>query len=451
MTKKTKTRAFKKAMPLMRWALLSVFALSLLQPAYAYFSNKNDLLDDIWWDDSEVTDIETDPPSFWGKWLYYDRGDHISVCGYTGTESSITVPSEIDGKPVTEISSRSLGTDGRPVHGFFEDYNGTGTSITVPEGVLSIAPHTFEDSLVLNVMHLPRSLITVGNRAFAGCFNLTEANIPENVVMIGMEAFVQTGIDDIDLPQGLKVIGEGAFKATHLTKINIPDSVTYIGKDAFFSTYIEEIRLPGGLVKLEANLLRGCIRLKRVYISEGTEVIDSGIFESCPNIEEVYFPSTLKEINATFSYNYQLKNLYFAADEAQARLNLGNNNILSRLIGDDDPEEFTPTLAYYYKNVQVTYNTPVPVTEESISKKPLSIDRTTIILLAASTACLTLSALFLTLFLREKKDAEAARAERTKREEEGFHPEVLGAWECEKCGTLNSPIGKYCYKCGRKR
>ncbi|MDE6580429.1 MAG: hypothetical protein K2K41_07840, partial [Ruminiclostridium sp.] len=121
------------------------------------------------------------------------------------------------------------------------------------------------------------------------------------------------------------------------------------------------------------------------------------------------------------------------------------------LTGNVNHEESNSNLTYYYENVQIAYNTPVPVTEESYSKKPLNMDIMTVILIAASTVCLTLSVIFLTGFISEKKQTEAARAEEAKREEEAFHPEVLGAWECEKCGTLNSPIGKYCYKCGRKR
>ena len=443
MTKKTKTRAFTKAKNLIRYALLSIFALSLLQPAIAY---NNDLSDDIRDDDLTVTN-GTAPPSSWEKWLYYDRGDHISVCGYTGTEGRITIPSEIDGKPVTEISSRNTGTAESPQYKFFEDYNGTAASVIVPEGVLSIAPYAFSDSFILKTIILPESLRFIGNHAFAYCQQLTSIDIPEGVRGIGIQAFAQTGLTEIDLPEGLKIIGEGAFMASALTQVHIPDSVIYIGKEVFYSTYIEEIKLPAGLKKLESYLLSGCIRLKRVYISEGTEIMDSYVFESCPNLEDVYFPSTLKEFNAIFSYNQKLKNLYFAADEKQTGLTVGTN-ILDKLIRLDEPDY---NLTYYYENVRITYNTPAPVTEESNSQTSLNIDKTTMILIAASTVCLTLSAVFLILFIKGKKQTEAAKAERAKREEEGFRPEVLGAWKCEKCGTMNSSIGNYCYKCGRKR
>ena len=439
MTKKTKITAFIKVKNLIWRALLLIFALSLLQPAFAY----DEPAEDIWGDDREAANTET--AKTWGKWLYYDRGDHISVCGYTGTESRIAVPGEIDGKPVTEISSRSLGTDDEPEYRFFEEYNGSGTSVTVPEGVLSIAPSAFEGSQILKSISLPQSLKFIGNRAFIYCEQLTSITFPENLMGIGTYAFARTGLTEIYLPEGLKIIGQGAFMANaSLTKIHIPDSVIYIGRDFLFGSKIEEITLPRGLKKPGSNLLSGCLQLRRVYISEGTEALGSSVFESCSDLEEVYFPSTLKETDTIFSYNMKLKNLYFAAGEEETKQNIGAN-ILSRLIGDyDDGSD-------YYENVSITYNTPVPTAEEGNFTKPLNINKTTVILIAASIACLTLSAVFLILFIKGKKQTEAARAERAEREEEGFRPEVLGAWKCEKCGTMNSSIGNYCYKCGRKR
>lgn len=424
-------------------AFLCAFALLYpLQPAYAYTA---ELPDDII--DAIALPEPGGSPNTWDQWLYEDRGDYVSVYGYTGTEDRITIPAEINGMPVREISSRNMGTEEDPHYSFFEDYNLNTSAVTVPEGVLSVAPYTFSGCLILNSIILPESLISIGNNAFAGCFNLTLANVPENVVEIGKKAFSMTGLTEIDLPQGLKIIGEGAFMSTHLTKISIPDSVIYIGKEAFYSSYIEEITLPTGLKKLESYLLSGCIRLKRVCISEGTETIDTYIFESCPNLEEVYFPSTLKEASQIFRYNTHLKSIYFASDKEECKLTLGNN-IMDRLKGD---KEFQEGAAEYYNNVQIIYNTPVPVTEQTYSKKPFTIDIMTVTLIAALIICLTLSMIFLTGFIREKKQTQAARAEKAKREEEAFHPEVLGAWECEKCKTLNSPIGKYCYKCGRKR
>lgn len=106
----------------------------------------------------------------------------------------------------------------------------------------------------------------------------------------------------------------------------------------------------------------------------------------------------------------------------------------------------------YYDSVQIAYNTPVPLAEPSpYPKEPLKLSIGTIILIAASVICLIMTVIFSVLFKAEKKQTAAIKAEERKKEEEGFRPKVLGAWECKKCGTLNSPIGNFCYKCGRKR
>ena len=412
---------------------VAALLLCFVQAAYAYDADN---------------DTDTEKPLTWDKWLYYDRGDHVCVCGYTGVDGKITIPAEINGKPVTEISPHDTGTFEDPQYKFFEDYNENTSEVVVSEGVLSVNPYTFINNLRLKTIALPKSLKCIGNSAFAYCENLTSVIVPENVKSIGKEAFLQTRLTEIYLPEGLEFIGAYAFTAAPLTHIDIPNTVTYIGGQAFYSTKLEEIILPSSLTKLEERLLSGCIRLKRAYISEGTVSIGTLIFETCPNLEEVYFPSTLREANNIFNHNRNLKNIYFAANEEECRMRFGNN-IMDKLKGGGQLEE---PGSEYYNSVKITYGTPVPLAEPlPYPKEPLKLDIGTVILIAASIICFILTVIFLTLFIREKKQTLAARAEEKKREEEGFHPEVLGTWECKKCKTVNSPIGSYCYKCGRKR
>ncbi|MDE6579090.1 MAG: hypothetical protein K2K41_00960, partial [Ruminiclostridium sp.] len=98
------------------------------------------------------------------------------------------------------------------------------------------------------------------------------------------------------------------------------------------------------------------------------------------------------------------------------------------------------------------YNTPVPLPAPSpYPKRSKEIDKTAVLLIAITLLCFTLTAVFVILFAAGKKREAAIKAEEKKKKEEGFRPEVLGTWECARCKTLNSPIGNYCYKCGRKR
>ena len=60
-----------------------------------------------------------------------------------------------------------------------------------------------------------------------------------------MQAFGETGITSIDLPDGLKTLEQRAFlDCTGLTSITLPDSITTMGAWAFKGTRLTEIRTP---------------------------------------------------------------------------------------------------------------------------------------------------------------------------------------------------------------
>ena len=109
-------------------------------------------------------------------YILYTDGDKISLIGYTGTETKLTLPSGI-----TEINRYAF-------------YGCRGlTSITIGNGVTSI-----------------------GKEAFYRCSGLTSITIPDSVTSIGKEAF---------------------YRCSGLTSITIPDSVTSIGENAFYGCY----------------------------------------------------------------------------------------------------------------------------------------------------------------------------------------------------------------------
>ena len=85
---------------------------------------------------------------------YTVTGDEATITGYTGSAKSLVIPSELGGKPVTEIGI------------FAFALCDSLTEVTIPEGVTSI-----------------------GNAAFSGCSSLTEVTIPKSVTSIGDSAF----------------------------------------------------------------------------------------------------------------------------------------------------------------------------------------------------------------------------------------------------------------------
>lgn len=396
------------------------------------------------------------------EWLYYDRGDHICICGYNGIEESITLPSEINGKRVTEISERA-----KEKEGFFDPFNTVTKEVTVAPGVWLIGKGTFSDSNIEKIT-LPESLEEIGEGAFYGCGGLKSVKIPEKVKIIGGEAFNGCGIEEIALYEGLESIGERAFSRCPLKKLQIPSTVVKIGGYAFSFTKIEEVILPKDLAAVEMGVFYGCSELKRACISEGTMALKDSVFFNCDSLEEVYFPSTLIKASVIFKNNRNLKGLYFAFEESRCKILLGGEPRETLFWYESEYSTTKEEYSYKYKDPKITFGAALPehipvsgyahppdpdsVTESAPAEKNSSRQGSEpIIFMAVTVLGAFLTAVFLYMGVKLKAGRTKERAGGGERKDGGFPIEVLGVWQCKKCGTVNSPIAAFCYRCGRKR
>ena len=74
------------------------------------------------------------------------------------------------------------------------------------------------------VVNVPQGVESIGNRAFAYCYDLTSITLPQGVESIGNKAFKDCyALTSITLPQGVKCIGDWAFSSCEaLRSIRIP-------------------------------------------------------------------------------------------------------------------------------------------------------------------------------------------------------------------------------------
>lgn len=174
---------------------------------------------------------------------YYFNGDGtVTVCRYVyamPAEFSLEIPSQIEGCPVTKISSQAF------------------------EG---------EENLV--AVTIPDSVVSIQDNAFSNCTNLTSVTMGSALKSLGSGAFENTpwyeGLTDefVVLDNGLliKHNPQGAVET-----LTIPGTVKYIG-DYFFS---EE----GGI--------------KNLTISEGVIGIGNRAFYGCASLEGITLPAAL--------------------------------------------------------------------------------------------------------------------------------------------------------------
>lgn len=198
----------------------------------------------------------------------------VTITKYTGTESTVILPSTINSWPVTKIGEAA-----------FQD-NTTITSVTIPDSVTEI-----------------------GSNAFAGCTNLTSVNYigdwskltiqsgnpaiedaakdaaneqlfdfeftPDNTAVIVNNYKCKGTAADVTIPSCYKgkpvtAINNAAFPNSAVTSVTIPDSITSIPDAAFYN----------------------CGNLETIHIPVSVTSIGSCAFDDCPNLMTVTYPGS---------------------------------------------------------------------------------------------------------------------------------------------------------------
>lgn len=93
-------------------------------------------------------------------------------------------------------------------------------------------------------------------------------DIPSGVEEIGYNAFFDSRLTKITIPETVTIIGNGAFPSCeNLESIIIPDNVTMIGEWAFWRcTKLEEIVFPSSITNIGYESLKDCENLKKITI-----------------------------------------------------------------------------------------------------------------------------------------------------------------------------------------
>ena len=192
--------------------------------------------------------------------------DTIKITKYKGTDESIVIPSEIDGKKVTVIGSSAF-------YGFKSLKN-----IEIPDGITSIENYAFCQCWSITSLSVPESVTSIGTGAFRFCGDLKEIKLPSNLTVLSDSLF---GAD-----ANLEYITFGDAEKTDT--VIIPETVQKIGNYVFMNCEkIKNINLPANLKSIGKTCFQGCISLTGLFISQSVESIGGGIFGDCDALQSV--------------------------------------------------------------------------------------------------------------------------------------------------------------------
>ena len=290
----------------------------------------------------------------------------VTIMKYVGNDEVVTVPANIEGKPVIMIDRWafidnntakkciiSQGIQHIYCAAFGSSLGGNNSieSIFIPESVTCIdtfssylgAPfanctslkeivvdpqnkyYSSEDGVLYNkektvllaytagktekTFTVPEGIISIETEAFCGNQALTEIKLPNSLLYIEDAAFNNCkALQKVNCPKNLISIGMDAFyNCVNLSEVTIPDSVTDIGQNAFDETNV--VNSQSSAIKYVGKWVVGFTdkTVENVTVKDGTVGIAQRAFDGKSALKSVKLPDSLLYINDN-AFNY-CKNL----------------------------------------------------------------------------------------------------------------------------------------------
>lgn len=188
---------------------------------------------------------------------------------------------------VTKVSISSSKSLISAFGGNILDVPNTLNTIEVTDGD-SILPYAFSSFGMVKEIILPESIKSIGEYAFYGCYSIKSINI-SNVNKIYANAFTGcSNLETINFSNSLEYIGSKAFMATKY--INTLDNEEFVMINNVLIKYngnAENVVLPNNVTSIAGGAFAGNHTIKKITLSENTNLLCNGAFDSCINLKEI--------------------------------------------------------------------------------------------------------------------------------------------------------------------
>ena len=207
------------------------------------------------------------------------------------------------------------------------------TALVIEEGITAIGQNAFGEMTALSQVSLPDTLTVIDNFAFSGCEALETVELPFGLRSLGQQAFWRSGLRSVEIPATVTFVDACVFESCdNLTDVLFRSGVyipSFVSGNSVFRSCpsLEEIRVEEGHLALRSidgalffdmgngelllNSYPGGRKDAQWEIPEGTAYIEQ-ISVNNPWLETVIFPASVKTIGLyAFQSCYSLKQLVF--------------------------------------------------------------------------------------------------------------------------------------------
>lgn len=215
---------------------------------------------------SEMVELKENDAS---DFTYKEVEGQIIITDYNGKTSDVVIPAIIDGKEVVGIGSSA----------FLNDAN------------------------VISVI-CPNTLKEIQENAFLNATNLTNIEFNDGLEIIGKDAFNNSSLQKVIMPDSIVCVGDSAFASGDVTEIKISEAITELPMGCFLWADITTFTVPGHIKKVGHSAFANCENLEKLVFEEGVEKIDTAAFFHCEALTSVVIPASVTEIVGVTASKY---------------------------------------------------------------------------------------------------------------------------------------------------
>lgn len=281
---------------------------------------------------------------------YRIEEDELVLTGYTGDESRLVIPWEVDRKSITGVRREESFPEDVDLYFYPRDdeltyeltEDGAGVVLTgCGDGLTDASPfrvlpaeidgmplvklgdELFKDNTSIRGIILPEGLEVIGDSTFWGASELAYVRLPDTLKSIGSGAFVYTrSLSEIILPEGLEDIRDNAFASGNLRTVLLPSTLKWMVGNPFCNNTLESVALADGMegffwengaVYEEASMAIRIVPAKTrgsYQVMEGTKIIASQAF-AFTDVSEIKLPASVETIDLmAFIYADKLETVH---------------------------------------------------------------------------------------------------------------------------------------------
>ena len=207
--------------------------------------------------------------------------EDVAVMGVDslGKKSDLTIPATIEYQKKTY----TVVAIGRRA---FETQNWL-TNITIPNTIRTIGERAFQQSNYLTSIKIPASVTSVSGNPFTACLKLTSIIVEDenpvydsrnncNAIIETATNTLVSGCINTVIPNTITAIGGGAFCGIGITSVNIPNGVKSIGNAAFaINSKLTSVTIPASVTAITGKPFYRCSALTSIKVADGNTVYDS--------------------------------------------------------------------------------------------------------------------------------------------------------------------------------